>query len=607
MRNVRLTSVSVALSLTVALCSNALGQSNGGRLSNLPTTVQSTISAALGSDMARYQVQSATAALTAENPAQNLQMRFTGDGVEVNTANAGWGIKLSSYGYGDDRKTVEEVVPQANSNRVEYRRGSLVEWYVNGPVGLEQGFTINQPPEKSNGRWLTIGLALSGNLTASLDRNRRSLTLSTHNGKPVLRYTGLSVCDALGKELPVSEELRGHQLLLHIDDAAARYPVVVDPWVQLAELTSSDGVQGDAFGGSVSISGNTVVVGAPYATINGNVDEGAAYVFVKPANGWANMTQTAKLTASDGQAGFTFGDSVAISGDTIVVGAPYYTPNAAYVFVRPASGWVDMTETAKLTAPNTTFFGRSVATNGNTVVIGSPSQNGAAYLFLKPESGWKTTSSFNAELTPSDGSNDFGSAISLGGNTVVVGSTLASNGQGAAYVFVKPKSGWTNMTQTAELTSSVGQTYVGEEFGSSVSISSNTVLVGAPYAVLRNGKTKYLGAAFLFEEPSGGWVNMTETAYFFTTRGPGRRSYLGASVAATGNTIFVGAARLGAQQEGAILIFEKRAGGWKTTSRFDATLTVSGTIGLGYALNVGRDIVIVGAPVSPGAAYLFGH
>jgi FG-GAP repeat len=603
----RLTSVSVAISLTVSLCANALGQSDTSRLSSLPTAAQSRISAVLGSNMAQYRIQSSTVSLTAENPAQNLKMSFTGEGVEVHTPDAAWGIKLSSYGYGDARKNVEEVAPEATSNRVEYRRGSLVEWYMNGPVGLEQGFTIDQPPGKSNGKWLTMELQLSGNLTASLDHDGRSLTLSTQNGKRVLRYTGLSVCDALGKTLPVSEELRGHRLLLHIEDAAARYPVVVDPWVQLAELTSSDGVQGDAFGWSVSISGDAVVVGTPYATVNGNVDEGAAYVFVKPANGWTNMTQTAKLTASDGQASSFFGDSVAISGDTIVVGAPYYTPNAAYVFVKPASGWVDKTETAKLTAPNTTNFGESVAIVGNTVVVGSPSQNGAAYVFVKPESGWKTTSSFKAELTPSDGATDFGSPVSLSGNTIVVGSILASTGQGAAYVFVKPKGGWANMTQTAELTSSVGQSYVGERFGYSVSVSGNTVLVGAPHAVVVKGKTKYHGAAFLFEEPRSGWVNMTETAYFFTTRGPRSESYFGVSVVTTGSKVFVGAPLVGTQQQGAVLIFVKPAGGWKTTSRLDGRLAVSGTLDLGASVDVSRNIVITGAPGSPGAAYLFGQ
>ena len=98
-------------------------------------------------------------------------------------------------------------------------------------------------------------------------------------------------------------------------------------WTQTAKLTASDGAAGDQFGTAVSISGNTVVVGAPYAAVGGNSDQGAAYVFTEPGSGWANMTQTAKLTAADGAAGDEFGNSVSISGSMAVVGA--YAPGSA--------------------------------------------------------------------------------------------------------------------------------------------------------------------------------------------------------------------------------------------------------------------------------------
>src|SRR6266478_5679876 len=116
---------------------------------------------------------------------------------------------------------------------------------------------------------------------------------------------------------------------------------------QLAELTASDsrGPE-DNFGASIAMSGDTIVVGAPFASNT----TGAAYVFVKPASGWANMTETAELTASDGYTFLDFGTSVGISGDTIVVGSIGH--NAAYVFTRPAGGWKNMTETAVLSNDN---------------------------------------------------------------------------------------------------------------------------------------------------------------------------------------------------------------------------------------------------------------
>ena len=135
------------------------------------------------------------------------------------------------------------------------------------------------------------------------------------------------------------------------------------------------------FGYSVAISGDTVVVGAPHTTVGDNAWQGAAYVFTEPASGWTNMTQTAKLTASDGKTCDYFGDSVAISGNTVAVGAYSATVGgdicrgAAYVFAEPASGWTNMTQTAKLTSSRGAVgndFGGAIAISGNTVVVGGP-------------------------------------------------------------------------------------------------------------------------------------------------------------------------------------------------------------------------------------------
>jgi FG-GAP repeat len=104
------------------------------------------------------------------------------------------------------------------------------------------------------------------------------------------------------------------------------------PISQLTELTASDGAAGDAIGTAVAIGGDTVVVGAPNETINGNTYQGAAYVFVKPASGWSNLTPVAKLTASDNPQ--LFGAPVAISGDTIVVGAPWSNRFGGATFLR---------------------------------------------------------------------------------------------------------------------------------------------------------------------------------------------------------------------------------------------------------------------------------
>ncbi len=128
--------------------------------------------------------------------------------------------------------------------------------------------------------------------------------------------------------------------------------LAIDQWIEQGKLTASDGAERDVFGSAVAVSGDTIVVGA----VGDDAEQGSAYVFVKPAIGWANMTEAAKLTASDGAALDWFGYSVAVDGDTIVVGAPggptgpSTIPGSAYIFIKPPGGWVDMTQTAKLTA-----------------------------------------------------------------------------------------------------------------------------------------------------------------------------------------------------------------------------------------------------------------
>lgn len=163
--------------------------------------------------------------------------------------------------------------------------------------------------------------------------------------------------------------------------AAAALPgsISVDPILQLARLTASDGGRSDEVGNAVAVSadGSTVVAAAWAATISGKVGQGALYVFERPAGGWANGTQAAKLTTSDGAAQDTLGYSVAVSSDgsTVVAGAIFATevsnqngPGAAYVFVRPASGWTNATETARLTASDRVSgnnFGIAVAMSGD--------------------------------------------------------------------------------------------------------------------------------------------------------------------------------------------------------------------------------------------------
>jgi formylmethanofuran dehydrogenase subunit D len=268
---------------------------------------------------------------------------------------------------------------------------------------------------------------------------------------------------------------------------------------QTAKLTTSDGEANDWFGDGASINGDIIVAGAE----GDDYWRGSVYVFIKPGSGWANMTQTAKLTASDGAGGDRLGVSARISDDTIVAGAVYDDSDrgSAYVFVKPVGGWSNMTQTAKLTpldsAPSSYYFGGSVDISGGTVVVGAngvSNYTGAAYVFVKPAAGWSNMTQ-TAKLTASDGGEyyAFGSSVSISGNLVVVGADGGNSYKGAVYTFVKPTAGWSNMTQTDLLVASDGAE--GDGFGLATATNGSDILAGT-YA-----HNSYRGAMYMF---SGG-------------------------------------------------------------------------------------------------------
>jgi hypothetical protein len=318
-------------------------------------------------------------------------------------------------------------------------------------------------------------------------------------------------------------------------------------WETVAILTASDGEAIDYFGESVGISGDQIVVSAFYG--NGNeINSGSVYVFEKPETGWTTMTETAKLTASDGQDMDNFGYSVSISGDNVVVGS--YTANGkesysgtAYVFEKPEGGWTDMTETAKLTASDgeaSDYFGYSVSISDDVVVVGASQrykwESGVAYVFEKPETGWITMTE-TAKFTASDGdkSDAFGYSVDIENDIVVIGAIYDDDNvtsSGSAYIFEKPETGWVTMTETAKLTAFDEAS--SDNIGSSVCISGDKIVVGAI------GYNANAGSVYIYEKPLSGWTTMTETVKLVATDGEGDDEF-GFSVGISGDKMLIGA------------------------------------------------------------------
>lgn len=286
-------------------------------------------------------------------------------------------------------------------------------------------------------------------------------------------------------------------------------------WIETETLTAN-GAQ--LFGDRVALSGTTAVIGAPFTTVDGVFRQGAAYVFVRDP-GTGEWHQGDMLSAADGAAEDEFGKHVDIDGNVIVVSTPEVSVDgmdfrgAGYVYRRGAQtgAWV---QEAKLTAPDGVMddqFGSSIAVSGDTIAVGAPNvdgdsgNQGAVYVFgLNPDNGsWF----WQAKLFADDGSVDdrlgFGfPGVDLAGDRILAGARSHETSTGAAYIFERELTGPDTLVwnQVDKLTAGDGA--VSDEFGFSVALSVNTALIGAPFADIAGDSSQ--GAAYFFVRRSAG-------------------------------------------------------------------------------------------------------
>ncbi|MCX6840566.1 MAG: cadherin domain-containing protein, partial [Verrucomicrobia bacterium] len=487
----------------------------------------------------RHAFQPTASGWQARNPGQQWTTQFDQRGFLAQPKAGGWtwGLELQSYGFGEKQTAVGGTpAVKAEGQRLSYQWDATVqEWFVNDQRGLEHGFTISQRPEadptlKSSDSTLNFVIATRGSLSPLVAADAQGVSFQDKSGATVLNYAGLKVWDADGKTLASRFEAAGEgRVRLRVEEGEARYPITIDPIAQQAYLKPSavgTTQAGDYFGWSVAVSGDTVVVGAynedsSTTGVNSTPNEsasnaGAVYVFVRSGATWS---QQAYLKASQVTTGDQFGYSVAVSGDTLVVGANLEdssttginsTPNesasaagAVYVFLRSGTTW---SQQAYLKASQVTGddqFGNSVAVSGDTVVVGAVGEDssttgvnstpnesataaGAAYVFARSGTTWSQQAYLKAgQVNIND---NCGISVAVSEDTVVVGvyaddsSTTGVNStpnessldSGAAYVFVRSGTTW---SQQAYLKAS--QVTASDTFGVSVAVSSNTVVVGA--------------------------------------------------------------------------------------------------------------------------------
>jgi hypothetical protein len=383
---------------------------------------------------------------------------------------------------------------------------------------------------------------------------------------------------------------------------------------QLAEITGTQA--GDYFGLFIAVDGNTLVVGAPYASDNGE-NRGAAYVYTAANGDWANLTQVATLTPPAGQSGFGF--AVAINGDTVVVGDDGAAGAVAYVYVNPSGNAAPTAELTTSASINNGDVITSIGIEGGTIVVGMPAAipvahgEGAAFVYVEPPAGWANMTE-TAELVSTDLNTSFGWSTSISGRNIIVGATQAKvEGveQGSAYLFVEPAAGWSGTwLPTTEFEASNGTKKAA--FGTSVSVSGETVAVGAPDEAV--GSADNEGAVYMFTEPSSGWPKtMTETAELSASDAKAG-SELGWSVALSGEILVAGAPfeRTG---QGFVYVFSEPSGGWQDGAQAEQIAASDGSANnnFGYSVSIGGGVIAASAFGWPaggdspdGAAYVFG-
>jgi len=618
--------------------------------------------------------------LVARNGDQSFTAELSQAGVRLLASDGSFEVALSTRGIrcGDewvDLRTAPARV-SGGSHRVELARSAgraaVSEWYVNGPLGLEQGFTLNRSPCAQPEPELAVEMRLEGRSAVASTDGKAVVLAGEGLGTPGLRMRDLFVHDAAGRMLPARFEASADRIAIRVGLNGAVWPIQIDPlivsqeaklltggalhasindnfgwsvaiadpliaigargdfvsssgqgsayvfrragtsWLLDGWLVAQDAAQNDRFGSSIDVDATSVVVGAEDDD-GAFTNQGSAYVFTYDGSAW---TQQQKLTPSDPAQDDRFGHSVAVAGATLAVGAHSKTVSAnlsqgaAYVFARSGTTW---SQQAKVTASDGTSYdwlGSSVDLSGTTLVAGAfgapgvTASPGAAYVYVRSGTSWPQ----QAKLTANDGANtdQLGRSVSIAGNTVVAGAPTAdisaNADQGAAYAFVRSGTTW---SQQQKLTLGTAA----DRFGESVSVSANTLLVGAPQFDQANSNQ---GRAYAFTRSGTTWSPQSNLSVpFVTGKLPGVNDYFGNAVALEGDVAVVGApyAGLDYSGQGVVAVYTRTSTKWdggKLLTADDDAASVGARVAIsGNTALLGAPNEPAGAKPSLGAAYVF--
>ncbi len=483
------------------------------------------------------------------NAVQGIRAEFDGADTRVYPLEGDpweWGLTLVDYGHPETLSPIPAGELVAEGNRLENRRGDFVEWYVNDHRGLEQGFTLMSEPPGDPSEPLVLRLSASGTLTTVADRDPSSLRLVNDAGETILRYGGLVAWDASGRHLSARLVSSAKLLAIEVDDADAQYPVTIDPLVFTEDVKLLATEPGDLFGQSVALSGETLIVGVTGEDIAGvATNTGAAFVFDRIEGEWSYEE---RLIADDAANGDNFGGAVDIDGEVMVAGA-----------------------------------------SGDD--IDAVSNAGSGYVFERTGSTWNQVS----KLTANDGAgNDkLGHSVAISGGLIVMGSPFDDHSgltnAGAAYVFRQFLGYW---VQSAKLTAYDADS--GDRFGQSVDISNFTVVVGADVDTHEHGNSS--GSAYVYLR--NGIFNWNHEAKLTADDASFGESF-GFAVSVEEDTAVVGArsaGHAGDDRTGAVYVYTRENTTWTQQAKLLHSDPESND-------KMGTDVAISGGQIFAGIPY----
>ncbi|NOT58712.1 MAG: hypothetical protein HOP19_00640, partial [Acidobacteria bacterium] len=526
---------------------------------------------------ARYHIEAAPDALSwhSQNPAHHFQASFRRStvegakndvtaGVQLQADRARLGLQLRAIGY--EQLLVVQAVsePHAQNNRIEFQHATeaqsrVTEWFVNDANGLEHGFTLNEPIAPRSSQPLQLRMHINSELRAQADE--QSVTWFNAEGEIVWRYAGLRAWDANGATLAATMNLQADELTLSVDDATAVYPLTIDPTFTLQRQLVAGPAADAFFGSSVALDGDTAVIGAEGEDLDGSDREGAVYVFTRSGSLW---TLQARLRAADGAARDQLGRQVAVLGDTLAASAPFHNIGAAadrgavYVFTRSGGVWTQQQKLVANDGAASDLFGESLAIANNQLLVGAPNRN---------------------EANKAD--------------------------SGAAYYFTRSGTTW---SQTQKLLPSVGT--ANDKFGESVAMVTGlngALAIGAP-GFESDGPANQ-GTVYIFLPVMGVWVASGQ----LFANDAGADDAFGSALALSGGTLVVGAYLddvAGITNAGSAYVYVRNGNAFA----FQQKLLPSdaGAKQFGYAVSVEGDTALIGARedqinnnAQQGSAYVF--